>query len=450
MKPFSIPITLVLLLALFAINPSSAQSAGPSAAPVTTVDVHNLPPPKLQQPFDAQKATNAYLAQVGGAARAHSDAYFEGHYVLLAVDALYAIAVSALLLWLGISARMRNFARRQASSRFWQASIYAAQYLTLTALFSLPLTIYERFVRERAYGLMNQTFLQWLGDQGKSFGLNLIAGVVLITLIYSAIRRANKTWWLWGAGIAIAFTAFISLITPVFVAPLFNTYTPLPASPLRAEILATARANGIPADNVYLVDASRQSDRISANVSGFLGTLRITLNDNLMHKGTHDEILAVLGHEMGHYVLDHAVRLLLLNTVVFVAAFGFVDWGFGLLTKFFGHRWDVRTIDDPAGLPILVALATLFFFVATPFTNWISRSTEIQADMYGLNAVRKPDAFSTVVLKLSQYRKLDPGPWEEAILYDHPSGRTRIFEAMRWKAEHLNDSDIKAGLVSPK
>jgi len=83
-------------------------------------------------------------------------------------------------------------------------------------------------------------------------------------------------------------------------------------------------------------------------------------------------------------------------------------------------------------------------------TNTISRTTEIQADMFGVNAVRKPDAFATVVLKLSNYRKLDPGPWEEAIFYDHPSARTRIWEMMRWKAEHLNDADIKAGPVSPQ
>ena len=240
------------------------------------------------------------------------------------------------------------------------------------------------------------------------------------------------------------------LIGPVFIQPLFNRYTPLAETPLKAEILSAARANGIPADNVYLVDASRQSDRISANVSGFLGTLRIALNDNLMRKATPDEVLAVLGHEMGHYVLDHGTRLLLLYSLLYAATFAFVNWGFGRLAAFFGTSWDVRTIDDPAGLPVLAALATAFLFVMTPVDNWISRSTEIQADMFGLNAVRKPDAFSTVVLKLSTYRKLDPGPWEEAIFYDHPSGRTRIWEAMRWKAEHLNDPDIKAGPLSPQ
>jgi STE24 endopeptidase len=427
-----------------------AQSEGPSAAPVANVDVHNLAPIGVGANFDPQKATAAYLSQISGAVRVRSDSYFEGGYVLLFVDAFYAIAVSALLMWFGISARMRDVAQRWTASRFWRVPIYVVQYLTLTTLVTLPLTIYESFFRERAYGLMNQTFLQWFADQGKTFGLDLLAGMFVFSLIYWAIRHARRTWWLWGTGITVAFVAFQMIIGPVFINPLFNNYTALPQSPLRADILSLARANGIPADNVYLVDASRQSDRISANVSGFLGTTRISLNDNLLHKGTHDEVLAVLGHEMGHYVLDHGFRLLLLNGLLFLAGFAFVNWAYGRLTGRFGERWTVQTIDDPAGLPVLMALATIYFLLATPVSNTITRTTEIQADMFGINVARKPDAFATVVLKLSSYRKLDPSPSEEFVFYDHPSGHTRIWEAMRWKVEHLNDPDIKAGPASPQ
>lgn len=444
--------TMILAAVAFILSASlsTAQQEGPSAAPVANVDVHNLPPIGPASSFDPQKATRAYLSRVSGAARARSDSYFEGGYGLRFVDAFFAIALSALLMWLGLSARMRELARRWTNSPFWQVPIYVAQYTALTTLIALPLTIYESFFRERAYGLMNQTFLQWFADQGKEFGLNLLAGMFVITLIYWAIRGARRTWWLWGASITLAFVAFAMIIAPVFILPLFNHYTPLPQSPLKVDILSLARANGIPADNVYLVDASRQSDRISANVSGFLGTTRVSLNDNLLHKGTHDEVLAVLGHEMGHYVLDHGFRLLLLNALLIFAGFAFADWGFRTLTARYGESWKVQTIDDPAGLPVLMALATFYFLLATPVSNTITRTTEIQADMFGINAVRKPDAFATVVLKISAYRKLDPAPWEEFVFYDHPSGHTRIWEAMRWKAEHLNDPDMKAGPVSPQ
>jgi STE24 endopeptidase len=442
--------TLASMAFILSASLAMAQREGPSAAPVANVDVHSLPPIGTASNFEPRRATAAYLSRISGAARARSDSYFEGGYALLFVDALFAIALSALLMWLGLSARMRELARRWTGSPFWQVPIYVAQYLTFITLITLPLTIYESYFRERAYGLMNQTFLQWFADQGKAFGLNLLAGMFVITLIYWAIRRARRTWWLWGAGITLAFVAFEMIIAPVFILPLFNNYTPLNQSPLKADILSLARANGIPADDVFLVDASRQSDRISANVSGFLGTTRISLNDNLLHKGTHDEVLAVLGHEMGHYVLDHGFRLLLLNALLIFAGFAFADWGFRALTARYGERWKVETIDDPAGLPVLMALATFYFLLATPVSNTITRTTEIQADMFGINAVRKPDAFATVVLKISAYRKLDPEPWEEFVFYDHPSGHTRIWEGMRWKAEHLNDPDIKAGPVAPQ
>jgi STE24 endopeptidase len=153
---------------------------------------------------------------------------------------------------------------------------------------------------------------------------------------------------------------------------------------------------------------------------------------------------------MGHYVLDHIVRLLLMMGLVFFVGFAFVAWGFRVLSLIFGGNWDVRTIDDPAGLPVLVALMTFFFLVATPVENTIVRTTEAQADLFGVNAVREPDAFAEATLQLSEYRKLDPSPLEEVFFYDHPSGRSRIHMMMQWKAEHLNDPDIKAGPVSPQ
>jgi STE24 endopeptidase len=212
---------------------------------------------------------------------------------------------------------------------------------------------------------------------------------------------------------------------------------------LKKEILTLARANDIPADTVWTFDASRQSNRISANVSGFLGTTRISLNDNLLRQGSHDEILAVLGHEMGHYVMGHAMRGLLMLSLVILAAFAFVQWGFRAATDLFGGQWQVRRVEDVAGLPLLAALASLFFFFATPVTNSITRTMEHEADIFGVNAVRKPDAFATATLKLSTYRKLDPGPWEEIVFFDHPSGRSRIRTMMEWKAAHIGDVDMR-------
>ncbi len=429
---------------------AAAQQAGPSAAPVTIVQSHALPPIGTPVAFDPVKATNAYLARVGGEQKARSDSYFEGGYWLLLVDALWAIAVSALLLWSRLSAAIRDFAERQTRTPFWQVPLYVGPYFLLTTVLTFPLTVYESFLREKAYGLMNQTFLGWFSEFLTLTGVNLILYTIGLTILYWAIRHAGRNWWIWATGVFAVFFALLLLISPVLIDPLTNTYSPLPDSPLKHDILSLARANGIPAHDVFVVDASKQSDKISANVAGLFGTTRIALTDNLLKKGTHDEVMAVLGHEMGHYVMNHVTGLVLSMTAVALVAFLFLQAGFGILVGVFGGNWDVRRVEDPAGLPILAALAALFLLLATPVLNAVVRGAEIQADIFGLNAARKPDAFATAALKVANYRKLDPAPWEEAIFYDHPSGRTRIWEAMRWKAEHLNDPDIKAGPVSPQ
>lgn len=421
----------------------------PGAAPTRHIDVQQLAVLDATPAFDPARATAAYLAKVSGPERARSDAYFEGNYWLLLVNLVWTLVVSGLILWLGAARTLRDWAAEKTHSRASQSVIFALGYVAIMAAAEFPLTVYEDYFREHDFGLSNQDFIAWLSDYGTGLGLVFLSALILAPLLYWLIRRTHRNWWLWGAGLTILFQIVVAVIFPVFVAPLFNHYAPLPPSPLKTQILSLARANDIPADNVYVADESRQSNRISANVSGFLGTTRISLNDNLLSRGTPDEVLAVLGHEMGHYVMGHMTRLILLGGLVTIAAFLFMHWGFIFLTELFGGQWQVRRVEDIAGLPLLVALGTLFYFLATPLSDTISRTTEHQADIFGLDAVRKPDAFATAMLKLSPYRKLEPGRWEEIIFYDHPSGRTRIMDAMVWKQEHIKDPDIR-DTVSPE
>ncbi len=445
---FGLGVALAAMVTFLICGPALAQ-ATPRAAPITPVTVATLAPPTITD-FSASKATDAYLARVSGAARARSDAYFEGGYWLQLVDLIYGLVVAGLLLWLRISAKMRNIAQDLTRSRFWQVPIYVAQYIVLVTIVTLPLTVYEGFLREHAYGLSNQTFAQWAGDFGIQFGVNFAGMVIFLTVLYAIIRGSRRLWWLWGSIITVIFLAIVMLVYPVFIAPLLNHYQPLKDGPVKAEILQLARANGVPADNVYEFDESRQDKRISANVSGLFGTTRISLNDNLIKRCNPREIMAVVAHEIGHYVLDHSAMRLTWFGLLFFVGFVFVNWGFKALAGIFGGNWDVRTIDDPAGLPLLTALLSIFMFVATPAFNTVVRTGEAQADIFGLNAARQPDGFATVTLKLAEYRKLDPSPLEEFIFYDHPSGRSRIAMAMRWKAAHINDPDILTGPVSPQ
>jgi STE24 endopeptidase len=389
--------------------------------------------------FDPQAATDAYMATLSPEKRARSDAYFEGGYWLTLWEFLYGLGVAWLLLGTRLSARMRDFAERLTRFRPLQTFLYAFQYLLATAVLSLPLGIYTGFFREHQYGMSTQTLAAWMGDWLKVLGLVLVFGGIALTVLYGVLRMAPRTWWLWGALVSILIFIVLIALGPVFIEPIFNQYTELRDPTLRDPILSLARANGIPAEHVYVVDASKQTKRVSANVAGLFGTTRIALNDNLLHRTSPAGVKAVMGHEMGHYVLNHVSKSILFFGLVLVAGFAFLRWAFDRAAARWGRRWGLRGVADPAGLPLLVALFSLYAFVLTPVINTHIRTGEAEADIFGLNAAREPDGMAEVALQLSEYRKLDPGPVEEWIFFDHPSGRNRIAMAMRWKAEHLGD-----------
>ena len=273
--------------------------------------------------------------------------------------------------------------------------------------------------------------------------IGIILGMIIITLIFAVIRRFPKSWWLWGAGVFTAFTAFGAMVAPVYIAPLFNTYTEMQAGPLRERIVAMAAANNVPADHIYVFDASKQSKRISANVSGLGPTIRISLNDNLLNRTTPDQVVGVMGHELGHYVLGHVVKTIAIFGLIFLFAFWMLYWITPKIISRYGARWGVRGVDDVAVVPLFSIIISLLFLVLTPLTNTLIRTHELEADAFGLDAARQPDAEAQVMLSLSEYRKLDPGPIEEFIFFDHPSGRTRIQMAMDWKAAHLAEIEAR-------
>ena len=315
----------------------------------TAAAEEQLPVPPAAQAsdhFDPLAATNAYLATVPPDKKARSDAYFEGGYWLLLWDFLASAAVYFLLLSTGWSARMRDLAERITRFKPLQTFLYWIQFLTVTSVVVFPLTAYEGFVREHAYGLATQTFGPWLGDKLKMLALGIVLGGLFLIVIYGVLRRAPRSWWIWGSVVTIAFQMFTAVIAPVYIAPLFNKYTELDDPRIKDPILSMARANGIPASNVYVMDASRQSTRVSANVSGFLGTERITLNDNLLERCTLPEIETVMGHEIGHYVLNHAYKIVLFFGVLTVLGFAFLRWSVGRALTRWGGSWRVRGVDD--------------------------------------------------------------------------------------------------------
>ena len=424
------------LLVLFASLGFGSVAAQPALQP--TVDITQVPP--AAQPsahFSADAATEAYMAMIPPAATARSNAYFEGGYWLILWDFLYSSAVCLLLLNLRWSARMRDMAERVTRFRWLQDGLYWVQYLLLSYLLGFPLEFYEGYVREHKYGLATQSFGPWMGDEGKALLVNIVLGGLAAVLLFAIVRKLRKTWWIWGSIAAFALAVIAVAIGPVFLQPIFNKVTRLNDPKITVPILRMAHANGIPANDVYQIDASRQTTRMSANVSGFASTMRITLNDNLLRRGSPEEIQSVMGHEMGHYVLNHIPKFLFFLSVVILISFSYLYWGLGWALKALGARWEIRDVSDPAVLPLAALMAGILFFALTPVMNTVTRMQEKEADMFGLNASREPDGFAQAAIHLSEYRKMRPGRLEEWVFYDHPSGYDRIHSAMLWKGENL-------------
>lgn len=422
-------------------EPTSVPSIAPTptatmspASSSTTADVAKGAIPVPTPAFDPAAATREWLSSIPSEQKIKSDSYFEGGYWLILWNFLLSSVIALLLLTTGLSARMRDFAERRTRFKSMQVVIYAIPYIILTAALSFPLAVYQNYFREHQYGMATQTFGPWFAEQLKGLAIALILGPLFLVLLYAVLRHAPRTWWLWATAVVVAGTFFFSFIFPVFIEPVFNKFTPLTDPKIRDPILQLARANEIPVTKVFVVDASRQTKRVSANVAGFLNTTRIALNDNLLNQCALPEIRAVMAHEMGHYVLNHIVKLTLFSALSFLVAFALTKAVFDALVRKYGTRWGVRGIGDPAGLPLIGLVIGVYFFLITPLSNTSTRMVEREADAFGINAAREPDGMAKIALKLGIYRKMEPTPLEEFIFFDHPSGRSRIRMAMDWKA----------------
>jgi len=285
------------LLALTIVSPGAATAAAQNPQfQVTPVDDAW----RAALPRDADAATQAYLDRLPPATVARANAYFEGGYWLLLWNYLVWIAIAAILLGGRRSARMRDWAQRVGRLAFFRDAIYGAIFTLASFVIGLPLSIYEGFVREHQYGMATQTFGPWFGER---------------------------------------------LVEPIWIDPLFNTYKPVQDPQIKAAVLAMAKADGVPVDNVYQFDASRQTTRVSANVSGAFGTAAVRLNDNLL-RASLPEIRAVMGHELGHYVMNHIYKTILEFGVLLMVGFLFADWAMKRLLARFGERFELRGVGE--------------------------------------------------------------------------------------------------------
>ena len=347
---------------------------------------------------------------------------------------VYGVAVLALVLVTRVSARLRDAAARITRRRFLLSMIYVALLTVVTSVLEFPLSWYAGYVVPHQFNLSNQTFGAWMIEQLKGLGITVVIGSVLGALALLALQDV-KRWWLalWIGSIPIMI--LLVVITPIFLDPIFNKFEPLRDEVLRRDLLSLASRAGIEGGRVYQVDKSKQTKTMNAYVTGIGPTKRIVMWDTLLAKMTHDEVLAVMGHEMGHYVLRHLWKgLAAAVAIAFVILFlaqriyerGIVRWG---------HRWGVAGRGDPASLPWLLIIISTIIFVLAPVMSGISRYREREADKFGLELTRLNEPMATAFIKLAEDTKIDPDPhpFIEFWRYSHPSINKRIEFVLRYR-----------------
>ena len=231
-------------------------------------------------PSDPVAATERYLQRVPADARARGDAFMATRYATLLARVSVLVASIALIMFSGAAARMRDLARRAVHRLWLQDALFALFLFVVLFLLSLPVETYAGYVRLRQAGLSQRTFLDWFGEQALSWAVDSVFYVLGVVVIMALIRRRPRSW----AGLAtlvyLALASVYLLISPQYIEPLFNKITPMADGPQKQAILSLARANGVPADNVYIRDASRQGKLLNAHVSGIGGSAQIVLDDN--------------------------------------------------------------------------------------------------------------------------------------------------------------------------
>ncbi|OYY71070.1 MAG: peptidase M48 [Sphingomonadales bacterium 28-55-16] len=388
--------------------------------------------------FDPAAETAHYIDSLGPEALQKAASYTTASHWLL----LGGLIVAAIVTWIIVRSGLLERVSAKVQNRAWalRTGLTCLTYFIVSAVISLPWSIYQDYYFEKSYGRTSQPFADFLLQNVIGIALSSFLGGLFFLGVYALIRRAGKSWWLWSGGLAAFAAAATILLSPILIEPIFNAYKPVPEGPVRTALLMMADEAGIPHDRVLMFDGSRQSNNFTANVSGVFGSARIAISDVAMKQASLDEVKAVTGHEIGHYVLGHVWRSVLV--IIFIAMLGFflADRVFNRVAALFGSK---AKVGDPEGLPILLLIVSVLGIFAQPVINGVTRMGESEADAYSLRTVNLPDALAAALVKTAEYRYPRPSALQEAIFYSHPSVEKRVRRAMEWKAQQLQKAGTR-------
>lgn len=382
--------------------------------------------------FDPAAETTRYIDSLGPVAlQKAADYTLASHWMLL-----WGLLVSALVTWVIVRSGVLDRVSARLEQRGWalRTWLVGVTYFLFSALISLPWGIYEEWGFQKSYGRTSQPLSDFLMQDAIGIVISSLLGALFFLGIYALIRKAGKSWWIWSGGLAAFAGAATLILSPVVIEPLFNTYTPLQDGPVKAALVDMAAEAGIPADRIFVYDGSRQSNNFTANVSGLFGSKRIAISDVALKGASLDEVKAVTGHEIGHYVSGHIWRMVGVLILLAMTFFFLADRLFPRVARLFGSS---ASIGEPQGLPILIFIVGFLALLAQPVMNAVVRQGEREADNYSLRHVNLPDALASALVKTAEYRYPRPSALQEALFYTHPSVEWRVRNAMEWKAKDL-------------
>ncbi len=397
-------------------------------------------------PRDPEAATAAFIARVPAEAQARAQALSSSRNVAFALRLITLIATGALLLVSGAAAELSARAAGITRRPVLQHALVGFAVVLLFFLLSLPVETWAAFYRYRHAGLSHSPYGQWLGDDMLNWAVSAAFIVPGMVAIFALIRLRPTSWAGWATIVYFLLGVANTLLAPTYIEPLFNAVTPLADGADKARILSLARANGVPATDVFVRDASRQSVLLNAHVSGIGGHARIVLDDNTLATTPRPEVDMVMSHEIGHYVMGHTVMGLVFDTLVTGAGFLVIAWILRLLARAPGQQWQLAGTSAGSTLTLLFTLVSLWGILMLPLNNAFSRRIEAAADIYGLNASREPFGLAEFMLRDADAGQVDPSSFTEWLFYSHPSARHRILMAMRWRAEQPESRNRRGGV----
>jgi len=385
--------------------------------------------------FDAELATRAYIDGLGEEALAQASAYTSGNHWLM----LWSLFVTILSTWLIIRSGLltRFSSKLENSSLFSRAFQISASFIVISSIIELPWTLYTGWYRQTSYNMTSQQLGDFLSQSALGLALNTVILGLLLAVFYVVIKKAGQLWWAWFGGVTAVFMALMMLLGPSVIQPLFNDYVPVPEGEVKSAIEALAIEADIPTNRIFMYDGSRQSNNFTANVAGIGSSARIAISDVALKEADLDEVKAVTGHEIGHYVSGHVWWVVLLLSAQIALAFFLANKLFAPVARVFGASEDIK---NPTSIPVLILLVGVLMSLVQPFNNTLSRMNETSADRYSLETVGLPDGLASALVKTAEYRDPRPSDIQEALFYTHPSVESRVRMAMQWKAEQLKNS----------